>query len=470
MKLFKVSDYLNEFSKLLYETKDIDKTKSLNKKINNNVQKVVTKKETEEIWKANDIDKSNFIDNIIKLLSYIATLPAEEIEKVYNVNNLKTIYYLIHNSNNEMNQLVNYFGQTGVKISEKNNLFKQLKYEIFYNNGQWISELYNFYKEKNERGIDINDIIMAAVSNENILKNFTSWIADKTKLPIECIKKLAIIKGEKQINRGAYELLLSIVLKGGTMNNIDDVTVNSETGKGRGGKFNLEIKVIDKGTPRIGNIENFNNIETISNNIRNILVSLIEKYNKKAGKNIIDINQTLTSKQFNIDASKNAGVPTVDTMIINIIKLILEAGESQNIKINEDMLKKDAINAYIRCMQSITKGNINENIRDIIEKFISLRSLNSFIEDNQFISPDLYYNFKQLYCAQFLLTHLYDKNFNYLFLIDNNKDILLVIDDNAIQNISNSPDSIPKFLVFEKMPQTYGKPGSFGLLPAIKIK
>ena len=120
MKIFQVLKRLDEQKKYYEsigrpeEASVVEETKKyLTKYIKT---EVISRREVIDEWNGGGSDVSEFIEKIITLLSHVAALPKEEIEQTYNVQNLKTIYYLIHNSNLEMNRIID--GMKGSQIGQ----------------------------------------------------------------------------------------------------------------------------------------------------------------------------------------------------------------------------------------------------------------------------------------------------------------------------------------------------------------
>ena len=177
MKIYNILKKLDEQKKyyesrgMLVEAATVEETKNhLTNYINT---QVVSKKEVSQAWDGGGSNISDFIEKIITLLSQVATLPKEEIEQTYNVQNLKTIYYLIHNSNLEMNRIIDgmkgsqigqltRFGKKGNvlkgELGQNMDLYTELKSMLLYENGDWVKPLAEFYENFETRSIKLDTL------------------------------------------------------------------------------------------------------------------------------------------------------------------------------------------------------------------------------------------------------------------------------------------------------------------------
>lgn len=195
----------------------------------------LSKDEVNEKWNnalASQGAFENFINNTITLLSNLLTVPVNEVFETYDEHNLKTMFWLMHNSNYKLNAIIERMRQTNIgklegytpggnrKLQSKDgffdedgnfdantDLFDLIKSLFFYKNGEWVDAFYDFYDK--QKFVTLTDL--TSVTLEDNLFDILS----KTGLPTECLIELASIQGSKTPNRGKFETLLVLLSQNG---------------------------------------------------------------------------------------------------------------------------------------------------------------------------------------------------------------------------------------------------------------
>ena len=215
LDILKRIDEQKKFFDSLSMLKEMAEVESIQNKLKKYIDvNVLSKRDASEEWEIAGSDISGYIDKIIHLLSVIGTKTKEELEEYYDVNKLKTIYYLIHNSNLELNAIADGMRKANVgympryhktQKDKKTGLAKQLKPEeqnvdlyhilmnyLYYEKGEYVHELSEFFQsaEKTEDGVKnskflrLSDVVGKELYNEDLYSIF-----DKTGLPKDLLRE-----------------------------------------------------------------------------------------------------------------------------------------------------------------------------------------------------------------------------------------------------------------------------------------
>lgn len=488
MKLIEVLNYINRYhkeqEKLLHE----NKTQEAKIKISNSVDEIVSKKDVNEEWKNIGINKKEFIDKIITILSQAATLEEKELEESYDVNKIKTIYYLIHNSNKDMLNVINNIQERGVTKSRESGLLKKIQDMLFYTEGEYIGELNNFYKNFNKNALDLSDI--AKEDNFYYNDNIIEKIATETHLPINCVNKIAKIQGSEATNRGSFEVLLALVLRNCKLckSKQGDIEVNNN-----GSKKYIEIKNCIN-SARLGNPGNDLNtvyaiFENAFNNLKIKLNDLIKNLKENVSNetstnnvfsgntqenqvNELDINTIIPEqnnliKSINIDRlRKSNSAKSIDLILSEIANRLVQLLNNNSITLSDD-ISLELKNIFVECYSEIMCAPIsNKKYKDILKNHIKklignvtfekIRNGSGIIEDFE--------SFRYFYAILFLKMYQMASKFDYIFLFGETG--LLTMHKNYIHSL-NEENNNGLIKVIE-LPRTYGNPGR-ALSPVIKL-
>lgn len=454
---------------------------------------VVSKKEVAKEWEGGGGNISEFIEKIITLLSQVSALPKDEIEQTYNVQNLKTIYYLIHNSNLEMNRIIDgmkssqigqltRFGKKGNvlkgELGQNMDLYTELKAMLLYENGDWVKPLAEFYDNFEERSIKLDALAGDVKRIDNLFSVFES-----TGLPMECIKRIAATTGSQTPNRGRFETLFALLCKGGKFkvtaktSGYDD----KESGDIIIGNKGIELKVnAGSGGGRIGGQKGYNSVEAIKKAYKTAMVSFAKNVNKVYGSQIPKDNAELTGKfaeilapymagkyELSLDLTKDArgeGVKTIDEAIADICSAAIAVIGTPDAKTALN-LKKEALILYksIWCNSTVV-DKVNNNIAKLIDAYAADRSVTDFVQERRVLSEGDYIGFTQQVCAKLFAYYAELEPFDYIFIINTDKDLegakMLVLSNNAVKRLGNaSPEEIASSgLYFKELGQMYGSP------------
>lgn len=497
MKIFEVLKKLDEQKKyyeslgMVAEAATVEETKNyLTKYIHT---EVISKKEVQQEWDGGGSNISDFIEKIITLLSQVATLPKEEIEQTYNVQNLKTIYYLIHNSNLEMNRIIDgmkssqigqltRFGKKGNilkgELGQNMDLYTELKSMLLYENGDWVKPLAEFYEKFEERSIKLD---MLAGDVKRIDDLFS--VFETTGLPMECIKRIAATTGSQTPNRGRFETLFALLCKGGKFkvtaktSGYDD----QESGDVIIANKGIELKVnAGSGGGRVGGQKGFNSVEAIKKSYKGAMVKLATDILKSIGSQIPKDNNELTMQfeelvgpytsnklELSLDLTKEArgqGVATIDSVISNMSKAVISVLGKLDPKVELDVKNKMvAFYKTIWC-NSTAEDSVNNSIGQLIDEYTVNRSVNDFAQEGRVLAEADYFGFTQQACAKLFAYYAELEPFDYIFIINADKDLntakMLVLSNEMVKRLGKaSPDEITASgLYFKELGQMYGAP------------
>ena len=497
MKIYNILKKLDEQKKyyesrgMLVEAATVEETKNhLTNYINT---QVVSKKEVSKAWDGGGSNVSDFIEKIITLLSQVATLPKEEIEQTYNVQNLKTIYYLIHNSNLEMNRIIEgmkasqigqltRFGKKGNvlkgELGQNMDLYTELKSMLLYENGDWVKPLAEFYENFEARSIKLDTLAGDIKRIDDLFSVFES-----TGLPMECIKRIAATTGSQTPNRGRFETLFALLCKGGKFkvtaktSGYDD----KESGDVIIANKGIELKVnAGAGGGRVGGQKGYNSVEAIKKAYKTEMVKFAKNIIKTFGSQIPKDNSDLAVQfeqlvgtyttgnlELSLDLTKGArgeGVKTIDEVISNICNAIISVIGTPDPK-TEIAVKKAALDFYksIWC-NSTVEDKVNSGIAKLIDDYTANRSITDFAKEGRVLAEADYTGFTQQACAKLFAYYAILEPFDYIFIINSDKNLenakMLVLSNDMVRRLGNaSAEEIAATgLYFKELGQMYGAP------------
>ena len=500
MKILEILKKLDEQKKyyesrgMLIEAATVEETKNhLSKYIHT---EVISKKEVAKQWNGGGSNISDFIEKIITLLSQVAALPKEEIEATYNVQNLKTIYYLIHNSNLEMNRIIEGMKASSIgelekytkggklsstSLNQNMDLFTELKATLLYENGDWVKPLADFYDNFEDRSIKIESLVGDVKRIDNLFDIFAD-----TGLPTECIKRLAATTGSQTPNRGRFETLFALLCKGGKFKVKSKSSYKadgSEMSDTESGDIiiankGIELKVnAGTGSGRVGGQKGYNSVEAIKKAYMGEMKKFATFAIKTVGSQIPTNNVELQSQfqelvgpyatgkvELSLDLNKSASVPTIDKAIQDICSAIIKVLGQLDPKM-ETSVKKQTLECYkaIWC-NSTVNDKVNKKIASLIDAYTSNRSINDIVKEGTVLSMNDYFGFTQQACAVLFAYYAELEPFDYIFIIDTDKTLenakMLVLSNAKVKNFANaSPEEIAASgLVFKELGQMYGSP------------
>ena len=501
MKIYNILKKLDEQKRyyesrgMMVEAATVEETKThLTKYINT---QVVSKKEVSQAWDGGGANISDFIEKIITLLSQVAALPKEEIEQTYNVQSLKTIYYLIHNSNLEMNRIIDgmkdssigelaKYGKSGKRstndLLQNMDLYSELKSILLYEHGEWVKEFAEFY----ENGNKVELSTLTGVPNgqhENILELFQKT----TGLSPELIQRLATVVGSQTPNRGRFETLFALLCKGGKfkINAKGAYTAEknemSDTASGDIiiDKKGIELKVnAGTGSGRIGGQKGYNSVEAIkkaymssmkmvSNAIFNTFASKVAEKDAAEFEALVGPYRQ-GNIELSLDLTKTSKVPHIDTVIQHLSQAIILAVGPTNgdIEIQKGLTVKKALVDFYKSIwcNSTIDDKTNKLIANLIDNLTAGRGIDTFASEGVVISADNYYGFTQEACAKLFSYYADCEPFDYIFIINADKNMqaakMLVLSHDEVKNLGKADAATiaAKGLAFNELGQMYGAP------------
>lgn len=359
MKIFDVLKKIEE-QKKYYEKRgmlaEASAMETTSKKLKEHINKeILSKKEASQAWANTDSDVSEYLNKIIELVAQLTSLPKEEIEEDYDVDKIKKIYYLIHNTNRRLLKVTDGFASSAISNEGKNSdLYKFLRDYIQFAKPESLSEFEAFYYTgKNSKGKKefVNKIpveaFVSAANEGKMIPNFAQWLHDRVNgtLSVATIEELASFKGGgKGPNRGNYEMLLGMLVKdsqpssgkGGDLklgNYGAELKASSTAGVGGFGKIGgQQTSFVKDPAPIISTVQNA--VKTFFDKV----ISIVPEH-LKSNSEIAALIQKFGNKsklQFSVDATWNASsggvgnggtseaweAQTVDSAVISILTTI----------------------------------------------------------------------------------------------------------------------------------------------------
>jgi hypothetical protein len=500
MKIYNILKKLDEQKKyyesrgMLVEAATVEETKNhLTNYINT---QVVSKKEVAQAWEGGGTNISDFIEKIITLLSQVAALPKEEIEQTYNVQNLKTIYYLIHNSNLEMNRIIDgmkgssigelaKYGKSGRRstndLLQNMDLYSELKSILLYENGDWVKPLAEFYDNFEARSIKIDSLVGDAKRIDNLFEIFES-----TGLPMDCIKRLAATTGSQTPNRGRFETLFALLCKGGkfkikakdSYKADGSAMTDLESGDIIIANKGIELKVnAGSGGGRVGGQKGYNSVEAIKKAYQSQMKKFANYAMKNFGKQIPEDNIQLSQEfaelvapftdgkiELSLDLTKESSAPTIDSVIQKICQAIISVVGQPDPK-SEIALKKE-VGAFYKSIwcNSTVNDKVNGRIAKLIDNYLINRSITDIVNEGRVLAESDYIGFTQQACAALFAYYAELEPFDYIFIVNTDKDLknakMLTLSNAMVKKLgSASPEEIAATgLYFKELGQMYGAP------------
>lgn len=516
MKIFDILNKLEEQKKfyaskgLLAEASALETTA---KKIKDHIDKeILSKKEAKLAWANTDSDVSGYLDKIIQLVAQLSSLSKEEIEEDYDVEKIKKIYYLIHNTNRRLMKVANGFNSSAVdNLGKNSDLYRFLRDYIQFMNPESLSEFEAFYADKKDNKY-INKIsiesFMAAAAEKTIIPNFTQWLHEKINktISISTLEELAAFKGGgKGPNRGNYEMLLGLLAqdgspssgKGGDLkfgNYGVELKASSIRGTGGFGKIGgQQTTFVKDPAPIISNVQNAMKkffetaISYVPKNLRsnNNIIALIENYGN-ASKLQFSVDATWNANANGIGSKEGWSAQTIDSAVITILQTISDVlGEDEKAVSLKTKLIQDypemVKNLLVQIWSMWNPSKSTDTVKKLIENYLN-PSLTSVLAGDKAMDHKMKVNSKQTYKVNTLLTNynLFKKaiaftllkiysdseKFDFIFLInssDGGRCFVLSKESigEELESLMNGRDIMPD--VSYSTPATFGNPGGQGV-------
>jgi hypothetical protein len=488
---------------------------------------VLSKRDANEQWEIAGNDIASYIEKIIKLLSVIATKSREELEEVYDTKKLKTIYYLIHNSNLELNGIAK--GMQKAKVGyipryhktqkiKGTNEFKRLKDEevntdlyhllmnyLLYERGDLVEPLYKFFNgdDQHPDGYQLDPSIIERdfeVYN-NIYKDLFGPINNI--IPEDLFKAIANMRGTASVTRGNFEFLFTLLFKGGCFEKMPSEKEllklqqsGEEYSKGdiKIGKNAVEVKVdTGSGGGRIGGQSGFNGAEGIMSEyqsaIKEVLAFVKNTFGPQIPKDAVELQDkfALLMEKYSKDniqvniVPREGKWPSYDSVLLEIASIVQEIVGNLSIVGTGDKLREVIINAYIRGWQSlILKEKFQTPVKNIITMLTNQRSMGDMLQSGSIIDQTNFPIMGQAIAFLELAFYALEERFNYIFVIKCNESFdnpkMMIMSNNFIQKIAKEISNgniqaiqqvLDKGLLFD-LPATY-KTASRAVRPAITL-
>lgn len=480
MKIFEVLNNIEKYKALLENTNTVAATKDIAATVEKHKDsEALSKTEMTEKWNnalASQDAFEQFVNDSINLLANLVTVPINELFETYDANNLKTMFWLMHNANYKLNAVIERMKQTNIgklqgydsrgnkkkkdkggfydeegKFDANTDLFDLIKSLFFYKNGEWVDAFYNFYNSGSY--LELSELLKLKAT-DNLFDTLL-----KTGLPAECIIELASVQGSKTPNRGKFETLLVLLSKNGRFQAGKDNTYNES-----GNLYRDELKgdIIIDGIPievktdmgagggRVGGQGGFNAIAGIRSSYLSGLKKFLEFYKtsfhsqipseeevarlaSKEPEKAEAINKlredsnsklALYSKCKNISLKPNTKYTFIDTIISDICKLIIGiVGDVDKIPEVSTNIKDEIINFYssIWCCNAAEQGGkqtgANAAIKGLIKDIVNSNTILNMAESGLVIPDHLFNDFAQMACGCMLGHYASIEEFKYMFII-----------------------------------------------------
>lgn len=528
MKIFEILKKIDEQKKffdsqnMIQEMADVESTKS--KLLSYVNSEVLSKKDVEKEWQIAGNNRADFIEKIISLLSLVATKNVEEMDEYYDTQKLKTIFYLIANSNLELNAIaqgmhkskVGYIPRyhatqkdkvTGekkrLKDEEANtDLYHLLMNFLLYERGDLVHGLSEFFQ---------GDYRLSPNLIEHDFKVFNNIYTDLFgSIPTELIsedlyKAIANMRGNASVTRGNFEFLFTLLFEGGCFEKMpSDKVIAKMAAEGKDfnkgdikiGKNLIEVKVdTGSGGGRIGGQSGFNGpegvvdayqsaVKELLKYVQTNIASQIPKDNTDLQAQFADLlkkynNETL---QVNIVPKSGGKWEIYDTVLLEIaaaVQAIVGDLRTTDVGIK---LREEVVNAYIKAWQSLIldKNDFQIPVKNIILSQLEGRSITDMIQSGFIINPEVFPLVGQSIAFLELAKYAALEKFHYMFVIkcdesfNSPKMIILsneFIQKNAAEIKKGNLEVMTKILqggIMFDLPATY-KSASRAVRPAITL-
>ena len=529
MKIFEILNKIEKNKAILENTNTVAAKEDIAATVKKHKDsEALSKPEMTEKWNnalASQDAFEKFVNDSINLLANLLTVPINELFETYDANNLKTMFWLMHNANYKLNAVIERMKQTNIgklqgydkkgkkktqdksgfydkdgKFDANTDLFDLIKSLFFYKNGEWVEAFYDFYS--NGKYLELSDLL-ELTANDNLFDTLL-----KTGLPAECIIELASIQGSKTPNRGKFETLLVLLSKNGRFQAGKDNTYNE-----LGNLYKDELKgdIIINGVPievktdmgagggRVGGQGGFNAIAGIRNSYISGLKKFLEFYAQhfhskipKEAKTdkIIKLKENSDSKLAfykkcnNISLRPNTDYAFIDTIISDLCNLIIEiSGDvDKNPELAEN-IKNEIINFYssIWCCNAVEDGKAtgaNAAIKLLIRNIVNSNTILSIASTGRVIPKEIFNDFTQMACGCMLGHYASIEEFQYMFIIATSPEELkipkarmVVLDRETLKGFISNPASVlSSDVYFSDLPTTYGKNPARATRPMLTLK
>lgn len=527
MKIFEVLKKLDE-QKKYYESLDMIKETVETEKIKNKLSQfvnseVLSKRDANKQWEIAGNNINEYIDKIISLLSLIASKSREELEEFYDTNKLKTIYYLIHNSNLKLNGIaegmhkskVGYIPQyhsrnkikgtnqsVRLKDEEANtDLYHLLMNYLLYERSDLVEGLYEFFVNPSYK-LSPSLIEHDFKVYNNIYTELFNSIPSNI-FPEDLYKAIANMHGNASITRSNFEFLFTLLFDGGKFEKMPsekEILKLQTAGKdyNRGdikiGNKAIEIKVdTGSGGGRIGRQPGFNDAEGIMSEYQAAVKDLIkfvkDTFESQIPTDAIGVkdNFELIIQKYSSDNLQLNLVPregkweSYDNALLQIARAVQKIIPDLRMVDSGIKLTEKIKEVYIKGWQSlILNKKFQTSVKSIITSFLEGRSITDMLNDGFIINPDNFQIMGQAIAFLELSFYAAEKRFNYIFVIKCDKSFnspkMMILSNNKIQlvakeisegNFQSLNEILKNGLLFD-LPATY-KTASRAVRPAITL-
>lgn len=472
-------------------------------------KEILSKKEAKKDWQET-VNVKQYVDKIISLLSQIATLSKKECEETIDIQRLEKIYYLIHNSIPKVSQNLDMLKMFNIDKNSKDNadIYKALQTYILFDNPSSLDALQSFYENRKAGGgIPIESYLSAADDN-GVIEQFFNFLVSSSGLDKKIVNDLRAMTGTRSNpSRGQYEVLLSILSKGGYMNkgHGGDVIIESESGSPVGLEIKADNSIDGKSAGRLGGQRSgFQlTVSTLSKELRNIVKTYADtvlkpyiskaKSKQKTGAraeveaqqpSIEEVYKKYTSMIIAINPGYVATKDkcSLDQALIEITKAVPQEGLTD---VMPELIKaiENAWTIFIiESKDNPMTGASISTIKSIIRSFLAGLGLNDILNSvfnrqirnkptplSAIFNEAVYDKLIKIIGFTVLSFYANEEKFNYCFVINTAVDRLVIVDMNKVNRILGKVKEDAIATADELMaaypgivflpPQTYGSQG-----------
>ena len=490
MKIFEVLNKIKNIEKIINES-DTNNASS-NIKLLDDAKRdlsskviIYSKEKAKDSW-ISAMEKNNckeYFDSIISILSQMAVLPPEELEKNYDIKKLTQIKFLVHNTNNKLKKVVEGLASSNISEEKTKALYDLLITYLEYKNPKAVDEFLNFYSNKEggkyNNKISFDALLETAKKNNGLIPNFVKeWIPNNINntLNVKTLADIAqIAPSVGSINTGAFELLLALLFEGGKHNQGTggDILI---------GNYGIEIKAStgNSGYGKIGGQQTsfISSTQAIISNVQSAVkdfalscYNLLEKdlQQSEAAQRIFneyvnsDLQYSVDFQSWKNDEGKGSSgdfdkktkkpltpdkkwqAMTIDSAFVDIINTI-------NI-VNNGNKSKDITQVMVYAKQALVKiwsswaKNIDKDVSELIDGYFTI-SLQQILEKAKETKKGGTYHTTEALIDDFdyfikgigflyLKKYAESEKFNYILLANLKADTAFLLDSSILDNVLN---------------------------------
>lgn len=522
MKILEILNKIAQHQKALNEsneTSNAAKADAMKSKLKAFIkEEVFSKKEVNQKFNSfgsTDAGMKELMEELISIISIMATHSLEEFAAIYDMDKFKTVYWLLTNSNTQLNSIVGCMKKTGIgmldaytpsgkvknaagfengKFAQNMDLFSLIKGLFLYEKGEWVKPFHDFYENFDTNCLELSDILSVKPS-ENLFDIFK-----KTNLPIECILELAKIQGSQTPNRGKFETVFALLSRGGKFK-VNKKNVYDSAGAGKKQYLDeqkgdiiidghgIELKVdMGSGGGRIGGQNGFSDVSGIKKNYRKGLKDFIDfvknTFNSKDAdrqKLVNDFTEAYKNNQIDLNLNRNKkadGAILIDDIAVQACNLcVTVSGGAIDNKVSTALV--EAIKTFYKSIWCHIAGDEapNNQIASLIDEYLIGRKIENIISENSIIPAAKFDEFSQRACGALLAYYGKLEPFDYIFIISTseadlqagNARLLSLSNSDVINFNSKWNDILSRGLRFTELPTVYGKNPARATRPMIGL-